>query len=87
MSKEVSRVEKAKFCPAMWFSGFFGLGAVVHLVRLITGFSVVIGGREIPRAFSGAAVLVLGGLSAGLTILSLKRPCGTKKDESSTCCR
>ena len=77
---------KTKFCPAMWFSGFFALGAVVHSVRLITGFSVVIAGREIPLILSGAAVLVFGILSVGLLILSLKRPCETKK-EGASCCK
>jgi hypothetical protein len=79
--------EKARFCPALWFSGFFGLGAVVHVVRLITGFSVVIGGREIPLEFSGVAVIVFGILSVGLLILSLKRPCETKKEGASVCCK
>ena len=73
---------KVKFCPAMWFSGFFGLGALGHLVRLITGFSVVIAGREIPLAFSKVAVLVFGILSIGLLILSLKKPCGSGKSIS-----
>ena len=72
-------MEKAKFCLAMWFSGFFGFGAVVHWVRLITGFSVVIGGREIPLAFSGAAVLVLGGLSAGLANLEPQKAVRNEK--------
>ena len=78
---------KAKFCPAMWFSGFFALGAVVHLIRLIAGLSVVIAGREIPLAFSGIALLIFGILSAGLLILSLKRPCETKKEGASFCCK
>ena len=78
---------KAKFCPAMWFSGFFALGAVVHVVRLIAGFSIVVAGREIPLAASGIAVLAFGVLSAGLLILSLKRPCETKKEGSSVCCK
>ena len=78
---------KAKFCPAMWFSGFFGLGALAHFVRLIAGFSLVVAGREIPLAASGIAVLVFGILSAGLLILSLKRPCETKKDGASFCCK
>ena len=80
-------MEKAKFCPALWFSGFFGLGAVVHLVRLITGFSVVIAGRAVPVSFSGAAVLVFGALSIGLLVLSLKRPCEAGKTKSPDCCK
>ena len=78
---------KVKFCPAMWFSGFFGLGAVAHFVRLMTGFSVVIAGREIPFAASGIAVLVFGILSVGLLIVSLKRPCETKREGASACCK
>ena len=77
---------KAEFCPAMWFSGFFGLGALVHLARLIAGFSVVIAGREIPLAVSGIIALVFGILSVGLLIVSLKRPCETKK-EGASCCK
>ena len=80
-------MEKTKFCPALWFSGFFGLGAVLHLIRLITGFSVVIAGHEIPVSFSGVAVAVFGALSVGLLVLSLKRPCETGKSKSSGCCK
>ncbi len=80
-------MEKAKFCPALWFSGFFGLGVLVHLVRLIMGFSVVIAGHEIPLSFSAVAALVFGILSAGLLILSLKRPCEVGKVGGSSCCK
>jgi hypothetical protein len=78
---------KNRFCPALWFSGFFGLGAVMHLLRLLFGFSVVIAGREIPFIASGAAVLVFGMLSIGLLILSLKRPCESGKEGHSSCCK
>ena len=80
-------MEKPKLCPALWFSGFFGLGAVVHLVRLITGFSVVIAGREIPVSFSGVAVLVFGAFSVGLLVLSFKRPCERGERQNSSCCK
>ena len=80
-------MEKAKLCPAVWLSGFFGLGAVVHLIRLLTGFSVVIAGREIPVSFSGVAVAIFGTLSIGLLVLSLKRPCEADKGSSSSCCK
>ncbi|MBI3313560.1 MAG: hypothetical protein HYZ83_04950 [Candidatus Omnitrophica bacterium] len=79
--------KKSKFCPAMWFSGFFGLGAVMHLIRLLGGFSVVIAGREIPLGLSGVAVLVFGILSVGLLLISLKKPCEMKKDSGSACCK
>ncbi len=74
--------EKAKFCPAMWLSGFFGLGAVIHLVRSVFGFGLVVAGRDIPVGTSVVLALVLGLLSVGLFVVSLKRPCDQKK----TCC-
>ena len=80
-------MKKNKFCPALWFSGFFGLGAVAHLIRLIAGFSVVIAGREIPVSLSGVVVVVFGGLSVGLLFLSLRRPCETDTSKSSGCCK
>ena len=80
-------MEKAKFCPALWFSGFFGLGAVVHLIRLVTGLSLVVAGREIPVSWSGVAVVIFGGLSICLFVLSLKKPCETGKSKSSDCCK
>ena len=78
-------MEKTKFCPALWFSGFFGLGALAHLVRLILGFSIVIAGREIPIVFSAVIALVFGVFSVGLLIVSIKRPCETGKDKGRCC--
>ena len=78
---------KTKFCPAMWLSGFFGLGALIHLIRLVMGFSVVIAGHEIPKTASGLAVLIFGTLSVGLFTISLKRPCESGESGSSTCCK
>lgn len=78
---------KTKFCPAMWFSGFFGLGTLVHLVRLITGFSLVIADHPISRSFSGVAAFVFGILSGVLLIVSLKRPCESGKTGTSSCCK
>lgn len=78
-------MEKSKFCPALWFSGFFGLGAVVHLGRLIMGLSLVVGGREIPMSASLWAVLLFGALSVGLLVLSCIKPCG--KEKGSSCCK
>ena len=81
---------KAKFCPAMWFSGFFGVGALVHVVRLLTGFSLVVAGHEIPLMVSGVIVLVGGILSVALLMVSLKRPCESghshEKHEKGSCC-
>ncbi len=80
-------MEKTKFCPAMWLSGFFGLGAIVHLVRAAMGFSVVIAGREIPVTVSAVVAGVLGALSIGLLVVSLKRPCESGKTDGSVCCK
>ena len=66
---------KNKFCPAMWFSGFFGLGAIAHLIRLTIGFSLAVNGWEVPRVVSAIFVAVAGSLSVGLFVLSIKRPC------------
>ena len=78
---------KTKFCPAMWFSGFFGLGAFVHAIRFITRFSIAINGQEIPVSVSGLLALVLGIFSIGLLILSLRRPCESGDGNVSTCCK
>ena len=80
-------MEKEKrFCPALWFSGFFGLGAVVHLVRLVLRFSVVVNGFGIPLGVSAALAAVLGTLSIGLLILGIKKPC-EHKGSSGSCCK
>ena len=67
---------KKKFCPAIWFSGFFGLGAVVHLIRLILRVPMIIGGFNVPLGLSAAVAVVFGALSIGLLCLGLKQPCG-----------
>lgn len=74
--------ENKRFCPAMWLSGFFGLGFAVHLLRLILRVPVTIGEAPISMALSGVIVVVFGLLSVGLLVLSLKRPC----DKKSTIC-
>ena len=68
-------MEKEKFCPAIWFSGFFGLGAFVHLVRFIVRFPLIVGNIEVPLGTSLVLAIVLGGLSAGLLYFGLRRPC------------
>ena len=68
-----------KFCPAVWLSGFFGMGFVVHLGRLIFQVPVMINGRDIPLSLSGWLVLVFGLLSAGALWAGSRKPC-CKKD-------
>ena len=69
------RAHERRFCPAVWFSGFFGLGALVHLIRLFLRFPLSVGDFEVPLATSLVLVLLLGGLSIGLLYVGLKRPC------------
>ena len=63
------------FCPALWFSGFFGLGTLVHLVRLLFRVPVILGTWHVPLRFSALAVVVFGALSLGLLYAACKRPC------------
>lgn len=51
-------------------SGLFGIGALVHVLRLATHFTVAIGGQELPLWVSILAVLLAGGLSAWFWQLS-----------------
>ena len=75
---------RGKFCPALWLSGFFGLAALAHLVRLTFRWGMQINGHEIPLALSCLVVIVMGTLSAGLGVAAIKRPCDSKKN--SECC-
>ena len=59
--------------PAIWFSGFFGLAATVHLIRLLFKVPVTIRGWSVPLRFSVVAILVAGALSAGLLYIGRKR--------------
>ncbi len=78
-------MEKTKFCPAMWLSGFFGLGAFVQTIRFVARFSMAVNGHEIPLSASGLIAIGMGVLSIGLLILSLKRPCQAGKGTG--CCK
>ena len=64
-----------KFCPAVWFSGFFGLGALVHFIRLVLRMPLTVGTFEIPLGLSLVLVIVFGGLSLGLFYVGVRRPC------------
>ncbi|OGX06900.1 MAG: hypothetical protein A3G87_00640 [Omnitrophica bacterium RIFCSPLOWO2_12_FULL_50_11] len=75
----------SKFCPAIWFSGFFALGALVHLARSILHFSLVVGGYAVPLWLSGSLVFVLGGLSIALLIIGCKKPCCQTGKSSESC--
>ena len=59
-------MKKDSGAAALWFSGFFGLGALVHLVRLIFRVQIVANGFEVPLAL----VFIL------LSLLLLRAACG-----------
>lgn len=67
--------EMRRFCPALWFSGFFGLAALAHLVRLALKVPVTVGTVSVPMSASVLVAAVAGALSVGLLVAALKRPC------------
>ena len=69
-----------KLCLATWFSGFFGLGALLHLVRSIVKFPLVVNNYDVPVSISMILALVLGALSLTLLYVSCKKPCCEKKE-------
>ena len=54
---------KCKCCSMMWWSGFFALAAVAHIVRLVVRPVIQINGWTAPMALSIGIVLVAGVLS------------------------
>lgn len=73
---------EARFCPAMWLSGFFALGALVHLVRFVLKFGLVVAGHEISVGTSGMLGLGLAVLSIAFLVVSLKKPCERKESQA-----
>lgn len=71
-----------KCCPAVWLSGFFALGFVVHLGRLLFQAPVAVNGRDIPLSVSGWLALVFGLLSAGALWAGFRKPCCKKGAEN-----
>ena len=69
-----------KFCFATWFSGFFGLGAIMHLVRSILKFPLVVNNYEVPISLSVTLAVVLGALSLILLYVGCKKSCCEKKE-------
>lgn len=67
--------QSGKLCIPIWFSGFFGLGALVHLARLILRFPLVIGDFEVPMGLSLAIAIIAGALSIGLLCLACRPSC------------
>ena len=68
-------MEKSRFCPMIWLSGFFALGALAHLLRSILGVTLVVAGHEVPRTVSVAIFVIFGALSIGALFLGSQKPC------------
>ena len=77
---------KTKFCPALWLSGFFALGAVVHLIRFLFQVSLIVAGHEIPLVASLILGLGFAALSLALGMAGMKRPC-EKDQKAGGCCK
>ena len=73
-------MEKDKCCKltAVWVSGFFGLGAVVHGMRLLLRVPVTVGAWAVPLRISAVLVLLFSALSVGLLWAAYRGSvCGT----------
>jgi hypothetical protein len=57
----------------MWWSGFFALAAVVHLVRVVLQAQAVLAGRSIPMSLS-VGVAIAAGL---VSFFFYKKGCGS----------
>ena len=64
---------KCKCCGAMWWSGFFALAVIAHLIRLVTHTQVQLGSYLVPMNVSIGIVLVAGTLS----FIFCKKGCGS----------
>ena len=51
---------KCKCSVAMWWSGFFALAALVHVVRLVVHIQVQLGSWMVPMGFSIIIVIIAG---------------------------
>ena len=63
------------FCPALWFSGFFGAGALVHAVRGLLGYRVTINEMEVPMTLSVVLFVVFAVISGVFGYLGCNKPC------------
>lgn len=71
---------KCRCCGFMWLSGIFALAAVVHLIRLVLGFSLQIGETVVPMNVSVVIAVVAGILSVVLCKMGCGN-CGCSKKE------
>ncbi len=61
-------------CLPIWLSGFFALIAIVHIVRLVCQWPVVIDGWHVPMSLSVVVAIAAGIISGGL-LYSACRKC------------
>ncbi len=54
---------KCKCCAAMWWSGFFGLAMIGHMIRLIARAHMQVGTHVIPMGVSVLIAIIAGALS------------------------
>ncbi len=71
-----------KGCAPIWFSGFFGLGAIMHLVRSVLKFPLVVNNFEVPLSLSLTLAVVLGALSLVLLYVGCRPACCRKEETS-----
>lgn len=63
---------------AVWFSGFFGIAAILHALRVLFQLPVVIGTWQVPVRISLVIAIVFGLISLGLLKGGCCRSCEVK---------
>ena len=63
---------KCKCCSMMWWSGFFGLAALMHTLRLIAQANVQVNGFTVPMTVS----IAIAAVAAVLSFICCKKGCG-----------
>ena len=64
---------KCKCCNFSWLSGFFGLAAIAHIVRLISGAHIQVNDWVVPMNVSIGVAVVAGALS----LILCKKSCAS----------
>ena len=66
---------KCKCCVPMWWTGFFALAFIGHVVRLVARARVQLGNWPVPMGFS-VVIAIIAGL---LAFIFYKKACGACK--------
>lgn len=64
---------------ATWVSGFFGVTGMVHFLRVLFPFKLVVGSYEVPRTLTALVGSICFAVSAGLLWLEWIREKGRSK--------